>query len=247
MQEVKPCPKCGKPMHEEIKFFGLWSCPDSKIILTDKPPYLRKCDGMELTEEGSQAFEDELKKLASTARLGALCDTWYERVEILRELGDENILARDNLMTCISEVRDMQRVIESLLTESLELTRYAASAFVYDEDGDGTPEWFEGLREQLEILQPKLINAVEPNVAHKMMNKPQNDPAVGCPLERWVMPLALAKRFHDTYERLAPSFGYETRTETREFDPDSPNGRLMIAVCAEVMGHNLNSTTPPDA
>lgn len=31
--------------------------------------------------------------------------------------------------------------------------------------------------------------------------------------------LALAKQFHDTYERLAPSFGYETRPETRDFDP----------------------------
>ena len=43
---------------------------------------------------------------------------------------------------------------------------------------------------------------------------------------------ALARRFHETYERLAPQFGYETRPETREFDPTSPNGKLMIAVCA---------------
>ena len=43
-----------------------------------------------------------------------------------------------------------------------------------------------------------------------------------------------ARLFHDTYERLAPSFGYETRKETRKFDPSSPNGRLMIKVCGEV-------------
>lgn len=43
---------------------------------------------------------------------------------------------------------------------------------------------------------------------------------------------ALARRFHETYERLAPQFGYETRQDTREFDPTSKNGRLMIAVCA---------------
>lgn len=30
-----------------------------------------------------------------------------------------------------------------------------------------------------------------------------------------------AKLFHDTYERLAPIFGYETREDTKEFDPDS--------------------------
>ena len=44
----------------------------------------------------------------------------------------------------------------------------------------------------------------------------------------------LAILFHDTYERLAPIYGYETREETKEFDPDSPNGQLMIAVCGEI-------------
>ncbi len=46
--------------------------------------------------------------------------------------------------------------------------------------------------------------------------------------------LETAKKFHEVYERLAPMFGYKTRTDTKEFDPDSPNGRLMIAVCTEV-------------
>lgn len=45
----------------------------------------------------------------------------------------------------------------------------------------------------------------------------------------------LAILFHDTYERLAPDFGYETREETREFDEETPNGRLMIAVCGEIL------------
>lgn len=47
--------------------------------------------------------------------------------------------------------------------------------------------------------------------------------------------LELATLFHETYERLAPDFGYETRRETRQFDPDSPNGKLMIAVCKEIL------------
>lgn len=47
-------------------------------------------------------------------------------------------------------------------------------------------------------------------------------------------PLALAVLFHVTYERLAPQKGYETRKETRVFDPESPNGKLMIATCAEI-------------
>lgn len=44
----------------------------------------------------------------------------------------------------------------------------------------------------------------------------------------------VAKAFHEAYEQLAPSFGYETRKETRAFDPESANGRLMIAVCTLV-------------
>lgn len=43
--------------------------------------------------------------------------------------------------------------------------------------------------------------------------------------------IELAKLFHDTYERLAPEYGYKTREDTKEFDPFSPNGRLMIEVC----------------
>ena len=46
----------------------------------------------------------------------------------------------------------------------------------------------------------------------------------------------IARQFHDVYERLALQFGYETREDTKVFDPQSKNGRLMIAVCAEVIG-----------
>jgi hypothetical protein len=48
-------------------------------------------------------------------------------------------------------------------------------------------------------------------------------------------PLRFAGLFHDTYETLAPTFGYETRPETRRFNPVTPNGRLMIAVCQAVL------------
>lgn len=50
---------------------------------------------------------------------------------------------------------------------------------------------------------------------------------------------AVAEKFHKAYERLAPSFGYETRKETRRFDPESNNGKLMIAVCAELFAATL--------
>lgn len=45
----------------------------------------------------------------------------------------------------------------------------------------------------------------------------------------------MARKFHETYERLAPQFNYETRHDTRSFDPTTPNGRLMIAVCRALL------------
>lgn len=50
----------------------------------------------------------------------------------------------------------------------------------------------------------------------------------------------LAILFHNTYEGLAPSFGYETREDTKEFDPESKNGKLMIAVCQDVINTYIN-------
>lgn len=47
---------------------------------------------------------------------------------------------------------------------------------------------------------------------------------------------AIARMFHETYERLAPSFGYETRRQSAvpwEQVPEQ-NKALMIAVAAEV-------------
>lgn len=51
----------------------------------------------------------------------------------------------------------------------------------------------------------------------------------------------LATIFHEIYEQLAPQFGYATRPETKTFDANSPNGRLMIAVCDRVL---MNETPP---
>lgn len=55
---------------------------------------------------------------------------------------------------------------------------------------------------------------------------------------------ALARKFHATYERLATSFGYMTREETRTFESGSANGKLMIAVCTELL-HTLAASPEP--
>ena len=48
----------------------------------------------------------------------------------------------------------------------------------------------------------------------------------------------LALMFHGAYERLAPKFGYDTRNDTRVFDVESNNGKLMLAVCAEILNRS---------
>ena len=50
-------------------------------------------------------------------------------------------------------------------------------------------------------------------------------------------PLELAILFHQTYERLAPSKA-TTRTRKRVFDPESPNGKLMVAVHRDTAAHH---------
>ena len=47
----------------------------------------------------------------------------------------------------------------------------------------------------------------------------------------------LARAFHETYERLAPEFNYETREDSRMAWEDVPedNRRLMVAVAAELI------------
>ncbi len=47
----------------------------------------------------------------------------------------------------------------------------------------------------------------------------------------------LAQLFHETYERLAPQFGYETRKDSAKPWADVPaqNKQLMIAVADEIL------------
>lgn len=60
----------------------------------------------------------------------------------------------------------------------------------------------------------------------------------------------LAQMFHETYERLAPDHGYETRKDSAvawESVPEK-NKSLMIAVCQEIIDSGfLNSSKPTEA
>jgi hypothetical protein len=72
----------------------------------------------------------------------------------------------------------------------------------------------------------------------RLSSPPEGEATIELPNAIW-----LAKFFHDAYERLAPQYGYVTRPDTRQFDHESPNGRLMAAVCEELR-RELSSSQP---
>jgi hypothetical protein len=45
----------------------------------------------------------------------------------------------------------------------------------------------------------------------------------------------LARLFHSAYGRLAPKYGLAIHPGAREFDPESLDGKLMIAMCSEIL------------
>ena len=47
--------------------------------------------------------------------------------------------------------------------------------------------------------------------------------------------LEITKNFHDMYEKLASEYNYETREDTKVFDVNSNNGKLMYATVNEIV------------
>ena len=55
--------------------------------------------------------------------------------------------------------------------------------------------------------------------------------------------LEITKKFHDTYEKLASEYTYETREDTKVFDINSNNGKLMYATVNEIVSPILEENT----
>ena len=47
--------------------------------------------------------------------------------------------------------------------------------------------------------------------------------------------LEITKKFHNTYEKLSKEYSYETREDTKVFDINSNNGKLMYATVNEIV------------
>ena len=92
-----------------------------------------------------------------------------------------------------------------------------------------------------ELVNEPLNDAQLDDLFGQTYGKPPATQAPETPAEQ------LAELFHTTYERLAPSFGYETREATsipwEQIPADNPNKRLMIAVAGEILEHWQHETS----
>lgn len=100
-------------------------------------------------------------------------------------------------------------------------------------------KWRKGtqkLDDVFKIIIPKEEAKEEmPQIGTKEFNDLASAYFGGKPKQETPEEVKLAILFHNTYEKLAPSFGYETREDTKSFDITTPNGKLMIAVCKEII------------
>ncbi len=69
---------------------------------------------------------------------------------------------------------------------------------------------------------------------------PDKAPATKKPAKKLSPAQQLARLFYETYERMAPDFGYTTNKATRKFNPASPNAKLMVAVAQEILDSIIN-------
>jgi hypothetical protein len=95
----------------------------------------------------------------------------------------------------------------------------------------------EAAKAEVATLRAELDDAKSENASRSAMFatvSAELDAARGVPVDAMAAE-ALVHMFHNAYEELAPDYGYETRAETKVLDLDTPNGRLMTAVCARIL------------
>ncbi len=74
----------------------------------------------------------------------------------------------------------------------------------------------------------------------KILEKRNNEKINTLRLKDMISAEILAREFHELYESLAPNFGYSTNPDTRIFNTNSSNGKLMIAVCDKILDQLQN-------
>lgn len=116
--------------------------------------------------------------------------------------------------------------------------------------GDESSADHEAVYQFIEVLSGPSIEATNAITAHgRLLNRLSNALAYIATLEAahrepvsddavpWSCAEALARDFHEAYERLAPAFGYKTReaTAVRWEDVHGANRDLMVATASEIL------------
>lgn len=162
------------------------------------------------------------------------------------DLSDERYMTVQNLFKIENAINSHSEAIKKLeyqIGENAALWEMGLNAIsrmqdkVYREPTDDKPkstdDWskYDLLTEARAKMSESLLRRWEPNDTHRTETDDK-------PVDKSE---SIAKAFHDTYERLAPSFGYSTRKSSAvpwEEVPDN-NKALMIATVREVMNSSL--------
>ena len=110
------------------------------------------------------------------------------------------------------------------------------------------------IEDEINFQLARLDTVATPEPAHKRNNHSaldelatpilnEREPAQPSTVQPWMEAESLAQLFHETYERLAPNFGYETRKASAKPWSEVPdqNKVLMVAVCAEIIASHAPS------
>jgi len=212
----------------------LSDCHDNKLYLDDVR-YLRNYKNIYITSNEEIKEGDYFMGFAVTNKKPYIsCASEYkarkkEKGKIIlttdQDLIKDGIQAIDDdfLEWFVSKANDSGKPIDIVGVEEV----YFNGSGYYDANqlSEQEKELYSSMKEY-KIIIPKQIDVLELGQII-----PKEEPKQ----ETLEKSAELALLFHNTYERLAPSFGYETRQDTKEFDFKSNNGRLMLAVCSEVI------------
>jgi hypothetical protein len=212
-ESVNPnCPTCNGPMTHRVVFNGR-SEPQENFY------FCRKCEASTRTEQSApeRDYKADLYERLRNPEYAA---------EYLKAAESDGMLdiAKQDIAAAQSQYSGCEPVVASpvqgIVERNLKLAEYIWNVRV---SAIKMPR-FKG-----EFIS-KVLQDLEANKANEQFISPAEK-------ANWLRAEKLAQQFHETYERLAPQFGYETRKESAKPWSDVPdqNKQLMIAVCGEII------------
>lgn len=217
----------------------IWNGYPLRVAITD--------NGWRIILQGSEVLTAEVAERAAHHHKfahGPALAAWLEEHNFIKPEGGESTCAQTTTSQCSDKSKSPPSPTASGLDTPEKIASASNGAAPNATESAPTPS---GILAQLDTIIEAETNRCQwcmEGQGRCKLPKDHKPPCEFPPLPAPAAPPAspepekLALRFHEVYERLAPSFGYETRQETRAFDPTTPNGKLMIAVCGELLRTN---------